>query len=211
MGKMSKPGLVTAFAILLLYASTMNVAAQPTLEAQFLYTNAWTWTRTTAVSRHTGFASSFDATWIFNAKNDSLAANEGPRILWLFAVGAHAQFLSEGASAWLSDGSRYRAWNALGIGPKAAIGLELPGILLAKKQIAKKQTIFFGVAPIANFSRYTATTLYNAYWSWALKLSWEAEIAHNWAFGISLPVEIAWRSDGTSMISGIGIGLSYAF
>lgn len=206
MDKMREAGVAAAFAILLLYANAMNAEAQPALEAQFLYANAWTWTSATAVSRHTGFASSFDATWVFHLGKDSVAAKDSRRISLLFAVGAHAQFVSIGASAWLVDGSRYRAWNALGIGPEAAIGIQLPGILQGKKQ-----AFFFDVAPIANFSRYTDTTLYNAYWSGAIKLSWKAEIAEYWAAGISLPLEIAWRSDGTSVIAGIGVGLSYAF
>jgi len=199
-------GLVAAFILLLFYASAMNVEAQPALEAQFLYANAWTWTSSTAFSRHTGFALSFDAQWLFPLRISS-GVQEGNRgISLLFAVGAHVQHVSMSPSVWLTDGSRYRAWNALGFGPDAGVGIQLPGLSDGRKQI-----FALSAGPIANFSNYTSTSLYNAYWSGYLKFSWKAEIDRHWAFDLSLPMEIAGRSDGTSLIAAFGAGLQYVF
>lgn len=206
MGKTRKAGLAAAFIILLFYANAMNAEAQPTLEAQFLYANAWTWTSDNSMARHSGFEANMNMRWLFFSKSVTNPSDAPVLPSLFFSAGIHLQFLDMGASNWLADGSRYRAWNALGMGPEAGMGMELPGILQGRRQ-----TVFLAIAPIANFSKYTDTTLYNAYWSGFLRLSWEAEFANHWAVGISLPVEIAGRSDGTSVIAGIGVGLSYAF
>ncbi|MGB9685241.1 MAG: hypothetical protein ACPLYX_01960 [Rectinema subterraneum] len=206
MGKTRKAGLVAAFIILLFYANAMNAEAQPTLEAQFLYANAWTWTSATAFSRHTGYAFSLDAQWLFPLRLSSGAQEENRGISLLFAAGVHAQHVNMAASVWLADGSRYRAWNALGFGPEVGVGIQSAGLSVGRKQI-----FALSAGPIANFSNYTSTTLYNAYWSGYLKLSWEAEIGRHWALNVSLPMEIGSRSDGTSVIAALGVGVRYVF
>jgi len=206
MGKTRNTALAGLLLVLFSFAVSEKTYASPQIDAGAMYASAWTWTSNSSMARHSGFEASINMRWLFFGKPVKNSSSGPGQSSLFFSAGILLQFLDMGASNWLADGSRYRAWNALGMGPEAGIGMVLPGILQERRQ-----TFFLAISPIANFSKYTSTTLYNAYWSGFLRLSWEAEFANHWAVGISLPVEIAGRSDGTSVIAGIRAGLSYAF
>ena len=202
------------FFLLLVFCNlsiVLTIGALPALEFSMGFADAWTNTQSTATGYHNGWNFSADAYWLFRIsidnKNLTKVEEKIPsRVSTILSPGLHVQYISMSASNWLSDGSRYRAWSAIGLGPELEFGLEfLDSIMM------HKNSLLFSMAYLANFSNYTQTTLYSAYNSWLLKVSWNTKIDRGPAFFAALPLEFAFRADGKSVLSGLVMGIRYEF
>jgi hypothetical protein len=192
----------TKFAILIAFWGIFGAGratALPALNFYAGFANAWTSTSTTDMGHHYGWSLSADASWAFHIPL-------GDETSMLILPGLRGQFIDMAASNWLSDGSRYRAWSAFGLGPELGIGLNTDNFILSRSQ-----TFLVSAAVLGNVTNYTQTSLYNAYISWLVRASWELELSKGWALSAALPVEFAYRADGQSIISTINIGVRYAF
>jgi hypothetical protein len=203
----------TKFVILLLFLSALGaekVAALPTLNVAPGFMNAWTnlnSSTTDTTGHHMGWSLSADASWPIRLPlGGDVSAMASPATSVLILPGLRGQFIDMGASNWLSDGSRYRAWSAFGLGPEVGIGFNINNFI-----IQRGQTFLVSAALLGNVAHYTQTSLYSAYISWLVEPSWELELNKGWALSASFPVEFAYRADGQSIISGIDIGVRYAF
>jgi len=179
--------------------------AQPLVSLNAGFTNAWTRTSTSVFGHHTGWNVVADAGWNFDIPLEAAETASRKSLALLLVPGLRAQYLDIGPSNWLGDGSRYRAWNALGFGPELSAGLMLssPGARFSR-------ALSLDAAFLANFCNYTNTTLYTAYTSWLIGLSYTARLGSQWSIAASVPVEFASRADGQSLILGISVGGRYA-
>jgi hypothetical protein len=190
--------------------ATQTIGALPVLEFGMGFADAWTKTQSTATGYHNGWNVSAEANWIFRISLDNKDIHNAgkeipPPISIILSPGFHAQYIDMSASNWLSDGSCYRAWSAIGLGPELEFGLEFVDSIIVHR------SLLFSVAYLANFSNYTQTTLYSAYNSWLLKVSWNTKIDRGLAFFMALPLEYAFRADGKSILSGLVMGIRYEF
>jgi len=200
----------TKFVFLMLFLGILGAEKATALPAFNFYAgfaNAWTSTSTTDFGYHMGWGLSADASWTIRLPLGGDASKTSPAATSILILpGLRGQFIDMAASNWLSDGSRYRAWNAFGIGPELGIGLNTSHFIFSRGQ-----TFLISAAGLANLANYTQTSLYNAYMSWLVKASWELELTKGWAVSTSLPVEFAYRADGQSIIASINIGVRYGF
>jgi len=202
------------FSLLLLFSNlstALTIGALPTLEFGMGFANAWTNTQSTTTGYHKGWNVSAEANWIFRISIDNKDIHNAgkeipPPVSIILSPGFHAQYIDMSASNWLSDGSCYRAWSAIGLGPELEFGLEFVDSIMVHKN-----SLLFSISYLANFANYTQTTLYSAYNSWILKVSWNTRIDHSTAFFAALPLEYAFRADGKSILSGIIMGIRYEF
>ncbi len=201
------------FFLLLLFSNlstALTIGALPALEFGMGFADAWTNTQSTATGYHNGWNVSAEANWIFRISLDNKDIHNAgkeipPPISIILSPGFHAQYIDMSASNWLSDGSCYRAWSAIGLGPELEFGLEFVDSIIVHR------SLLFSVAYLANFSNYTQTMLYSAYNSWLLKVSWNTKIDRGLAFFMALPLEYAFRADGKSILSGLVMGIRYEF
>jgi hypothetical protein len=200
----------TKFVILMLFLGILGAkkaAALPAFNFYAGFANAWTSTSTTDVGYHVGWNASADVNWNIRVLLPHSASRiRSSTASILISPGFRGQFLDLAASNWLADGSRYRAWSAFGLGPEIGVGLNISHF-----GISRGQTFLLSTALLGNVAHYTQTSLYNAYMSWLIKASWDLELKHGWAVSTSFPVEFAYRADGRSIVSGLGIGVKYAF
>ena len=208
----AKPFLFLVFMVCKLGA-TQAIGALPALEFGMGFAYARTKVESAATGYHHGWNVSADANWLFrisledeNLIKAKAEKETSSRVNMIFSPGLHAQFITMSASNWLPDGSRYRAWDSIGIGPELNLGLEF-----TNSMTMHKNGFLFSMAYLASFSNYTQTTLYSAYNSWVLKVSWNTRIDHNTAFFAALPLEYAFRADGKSILSGLVMGIRYEF
>ncbi len=202
----------TKFAILLAFLCILGAgkaAALPTLDFYAGFTNAWTSldTSTSAtMGHHYGWSISADVRWLARRialdRDTPATATASVSILH----GIHGQFIAMDASNWLDDGSRYRAWSALGLGLELGIGLSTSNFILPWSQ-----TFFVSTGVLGNLANYSQTSLYNAYISWLVKASWVLELSKGLALSAALPLEYAFRADGRSIIATLNLGVRYAF
>lgn len=195
-------GLVALFG----FAAAQPGESQPSIELGLGLANAWTETTSSDMGHHWGWNFIADTGWDFSVPLGSPQGETQGAVSLSFLPGFRTQILDIGASNWLSDGSRYRAWNAFGFGPELNLGLKIssgrPGYF---------HRIYVEGAFLANLSNYTNTTLYSAYTSWLVGTGWAMKIDRSWSVGLQIPVEFATRSDGRSVIAGISAGGRYAF
>lgn len=204
-GKMRVAALIGFIALFGLSIEQI-AAAQPNITLNAGFINAWTKISSSDIGHHLGWSVVTDANWNFSIP---LGAPTGVPHAGLFlslAPGLRSQYLDIGASNWLSDGSRYRAWNALGVGPELSLGLTIAG-----SGSVLSQTISVDGAFLANFCNYTDTTLYTAYTSWLVGAGWTMNFNSKWSITAQVPIEFAARADGNSIIAGICVGGRYAF
>ena len=201
------------FALLILVlslAGAAEVSALPAFNFYAGFMNAWTNLNASnldTMGHHLGWGIASDAVWNIEIPlktNDSKDATVKTALLVL--PGIRAQFIDMGASNWLDDGSRYRAWSAFGLGPELGIGFKVNNFI-----IKRPQTFQLSAAMLGNVANYTQTSLYNAYLSWLITPSWTLSLNKGWAASASLPLEYACRADGYSVIAGLDIGVHYAF
>ncbi len=93
-----------------------------------------------ATGYHHGWNVSADANWLFrisledeNLIKAKAEKETSSRVNMIFSPGLHAQFITMSASNWLSDGSRYRAWDSIGLGPELNLGLEFTNSMTMHK------------------------------------------------------------------------------
>jgi hypothetical protein len=157
------------------------------------------------MGHHCGWSLSADARWVIRLPLDGEAQAASATSV-LILPGMRGQFVAMAASNWLSDGSRYRAWSAFGLGPELGIGLYTSTFILSQGQ-----TFLLAAAVLGNVANYTQTSLYNAYVSWLVEACWELELAKGWALSTAFPVEFARRADGQSIIATVNLGVRHAF
>ncbi|MEN6498909.1 MAG: hypothetical protein ABFC65_00050 [Rectinema sp.] len=203
----------TKFAILLAFLCTLGAgkaAALPALDFYYVgFANAWTSLDTSTsetVGHHYGWSISADLRWV--AMRIALDRDTLPTAAVSVSIlhGIHGQFIAMAASNWLEDGSRYRAWSALGLGPELGIGISTSNFILPWSQ-----TFFVSAGVLGNLANYSQTSLYNAYISWLVKASWALELSKGLAISAALPLEYAFRADGRSIIATLNLGVRYAF
>jgi len=206
-GKM-KIVTIALLTALLATVGTEKVIALPALDLHAGFANAWTslnGSSSDAMGHHCGWSLSADARWVIRLPLDwkEQAASATSVVI---LPGMRGQFVAMAASNWLSDGSRYRAWSAFGLGPELGIGLYTSTFILSQGQ-----TFLVAAAVLGNVANYTQTSLYNAYVSWLVEASWELELAKGWALSTAFPVEFAYRADGRSIIATVNLGMRHAF
>lgn len=190
----------------------MNACAELSLGAFIAPARALTWVEGLDSGSHEGFASGIDGRWIFlrpaGSDKPSVPAHDGktPKAGIILFTGFSLQYIDMQASNWLSDGSRFRAWNALAMAPYIGIGVAFRG-----SWPEAEQRLALSAGPSASFSNYSGTSLYSAYWSGWLRPEWELGIGRHLHFSLELPIEYCARADGTSVLAGIGLGVRYVF
>ncbi len=204
-GKVRTTALFGIIAIFGLYV-VRGVVAQPQAGLNAGFTNAWTKTSTSDLGYHIGWNIVANAGWSFDIPLNTPQKTARRALAASLIPGLRAQYLYIGPSNWLNDGSRYRAWNALGFGPEVSAGFMISGSGAHLSQVVSLDAAF-----LANFCNYTDTTLYTAYTSWLIGLSYTARLGSLWSVVASVPVEFASRADGRSIIVGISVGGRYAF
>jgi hypothetical protein len=206
-GKM-KIVTIALLTALLATVGTEKVIALPALDLHAGFANAWTslnGSSSDAMGHHCGWSLSADARWVIRLPLDGKEQAASATSV-LILPGMRGQFVAMAASNWLSDGSRYRAWSAFGLGPELGIGLYTSTFILSQGQ-----TFLVAAAVLGNVANYTQTSLYNAYVSWLVEASWELELAKGWALSTAFPVEFAYRADGRSIIATVNLGMRHAF
>ncbi len=203
-GKIRAATLIGIIALFGIYAAR-GAGAQPLVGLYAGFSNAWTKTPASGMGYHRGWNVVANAGWNFDIPLE--AAGTAPRTMFAFSLAPslRTQYLNIGPSNWLSDGSRYRAWNALGFGPEVSAAL-----LISESSAHVSHLVSLDAAFLANFCNYTNTTLYTAYTSWLIGLSYTARLGGLWSLVASVPVEFAGRADGQSIIVGISVGGRYA-
>ncbi len=185
-----------------------KVIALPALDLHAGFANAWTSLNASTsdtMGHHCGWSLSADARWVIRLPLDGDAQAASATSV-LILPGMRGQFVAMAASNWLSDGSRYRAWSAFGLGPELGIRLYTSNFILSHGQ-----TFLVAAAVLGNVANYTQTSLYNAYLSWLVEACWELELAKGWALSTAFPVEFAYRADGRSIIATVNLGVRHAF
>jgi hypothetical protein len=183
-----------------------EIPAQPTIKLNVGYLNVWTTIAGTDLGHHVGWNVGADARWLFAIPVQTRKQESTSAIVSILCIPEiRTQFSSISASNWLSDGSRYRAWNASAFGPELSLGLNIHNF-----DATLGQTILLSGAFLENFCHYTDTTLYAAYTSWRIGLLWNLELNRKWMIGLDIPIEFATRADGQSIIAGVALGARYA-
>jgi len=184
-----------------------TLPARPTIKLDIGYLNVWTNIAGKDLGHHVGWNVGADAGWFYTLPVHTKKQESPSSIVSFLCIPEiRAQFSSISASNWLSDGSRYRAWDAWAYGPELSLGVNIHNF-----SATLGQTILLSGAFLENFCHYTNTTLYTAYTSWRVGLSWSLELDRKWTIGLDVPIEFAARADGQSIIAGVMLGARYAF
>ncbi len=190
---------------ILLLSPLAEARADSSVRAAFFPLRAVTWIDGFESGSHTGYAIGFDYRWSSENRKRSIQTSF-PVIQRLWSAGFSLQYADIQASSWLADGSRYRAWNALSMGPFMGIGFACKALL---KRPVHRTMISAG--PSVSFSNSTGTSLYSAYWGAWARLTWEIDMQEHISLTMELPIEYCARADGTSVLAGFGIGVRYVF
>ncbi len=198
----------TLFGIIMLFGMVVarGAEAQPQVGLNAGFTNAWTRISASDVGYHRGWNVVANAGWNFDIPLRTPGDTSRSGLALSLIPGLRTQYLDIGPSNWLLDGSRYRAWNALGIGPEMSAGIIFAGPFAGVSQELSLDTAF-----LANFCNYTDTTLYTAYTSWLIGARYTVQVGARLSVTASVPVEFAARADGSSIIVGLSVGGRYAF
>lgn len=197
---------------LLLLVPLMHAGAELSMGALIAPARGITWVEGLDSGSHEGFASGIDGRWIFLKPGGSDQASvpdpdrKTPKAGIILFAGFSLQYIDMQASNWLSDGSRYRAWNALALAPYIGVGLAFRSFWPEAEQ-----RLALSAGPSASFSHYSGTSLYSAYWSGWMRPEWELGIGRHLHIALELPIEYCARADGTSVLAGLGLGVRYVF